>query len=117
MKNLKLTTITRRDLPDGVQSVQSSHAAINFIMKYPADSREWFTSSNYLAQLSCENESELEKIAVEAEKRGIKVVRFLEPDIGNQLTAICLEPGRETRRLTSSYPLMLKQPKLEVVAA
>jgi len=34
---------------------------------------------------------------------------FLEPDIGNQLTAIALEPTDKSYRLTSNLPLALKE--------
>jgi hypothetical protein len=91
--------------------VQSSHAAIDFIMKYPAESHQWHSQSNYLCQLSCENEFELEQIAKKAEEKGIKVVRFFEPDLNNELTAIAIEPHEQTKRIVSHLPLMLKEKK------
>lgn len=97
-----------------MQSTQCTHAAIEFIMKYPGESHEWYTQSNYLCQLSVENEQELEQLALKAESKGIKVVRFHEPDLNNELTAITLEPSDEARRLTSNLPLMLKENKLKV---
>lgn len=90
---------------------------IDFVIKYPGQSRQWHQDSNYLAQLSCKDENELEELAKKAELKGIKVVRFYEPDIDNQLTAIALEPSDESRRLTSSLPLMLKEKKAELIAA
>jgi len=33
---------------------------------------------------------------------------FFEPDIGNQLTAIALEPSERAGKLTSNLPLALK---------
>lgn len=49
--------------------------------------------------------------------KGIKVVPFYEPDMDNQLTAICLEPCEQSRKITSSFPLMLKQPRPELAMA
>jgi hypothetical protein len=85
-------------------------------MRYPAESHKWHKDSNYLCQLSVENELELEILANKAEKEGLKVIRFYEPDIGNQLTAICLEPSEKVKYLTSSLPLMLKTKQTVVVS-
>ncbi|MEO6302386.1 MAG: peptidyl-tRNA hydrolase, partial [Bacteroidia bacterium] len=95
-------------MPNGVQAVQSTHAAINFIMQYPAESRQWFTESNYLCQLSAKDEWQLEEYAVKAENLGLKISRFYEPDLNNQLTAICIEPGEITKKLVRKLPLMFK---------
>jgi uncharacterized lipoprotein YddW (UPF0748 family) len=97
--------------------VQSSHALIDFILKYPADALMWHKDSNYLAQLSVPDEDALYKLLEKARARGIKVVPFFEPDLNNQLTAICLEPTEESRKLTSSLPLMLKDKQEAKIAA
>lgn len=88
--------------------MQSSHALIDFVMKYPAESHSWHKDSNYLCQLSIENEHELEQLAIKCEQRGLKVVRFHEPDLDNQLTAISLISCEISRKITSSLPLMFK---------
>ena len=112
MNNQKhLTSITRRDLEPGYQSVQSSHALIDFCFQYPDTAKEWHKNSNYLCQLSVANENELYELAAKAEQRGIKIAKFFEPDVNNELTAICLEPGEATKKLTSKLPLMLKELK------
>lgn len=112
MKNNKhLTSVTRRDLNYGTQSVQSSHAMIDFCFKYPEIAKNWHENSNYMCQSSVANEYELMEISYAAQQKGIKVVEFFEPDLNNQLTAICLEPGEATKKLTSKLPLMLKELK------
>ncbi len=78
-------------------------------MQFPEEAKEWHKNSNYLCQLSAKNEFELEKLARKAEERGIKFIRFYEPDLDNQLTAIALEPGLATKKLTQKLPLMLKE--------
>jgi len=43
-----------------------------------------------------------------AESFGLKVTSFTEPDFGDVLTAITLEPCIKSRKLTSSIPLLGK---------
>lgn len=93
-------------MPNGVQAVQSTHAAIDFMFEYPDIAKDWHKESNYLCQLSCENEYELKKIAYEAERKGIKITRFEEPDLGNSLTSICFEPNKESKKITKKFKLM-----------
>ena len=76
-------------------------------MKYPAESHQWFSDSNYLWQCACKDEFELEALAQKAEKAGLKIVRFFEPDINDQLTAISIEPSEQTRKLVRHLPKML----------
>ena len=56
-------------------------------------SKEWNTNSKYLVFLTVENESELHKLLQKIQIRDLKYSTFTEPDIGDQLTAIALEPG------------------------
>ena len=41
--------------------------------------------------------------------KSIKLSAFREPDIGDQLTAIALEPGEDTYSLTGNLNLALKK--------
>jgi len=53
---------------------------------------------------------ELKKLLEKVKQNGdIKFTEFYEPDIGNKLTAITLEPGIIAKKLTSNLPLMLKE--------
>lgn len=104
----KLTTVTRRDLTAGSQSVQSTHAAVQFIFEHPELSEDWFKKP-YLAQLSVKNEDELKSLIHKLQKNNIKHSIFREPDLGNQITAIAIEPSEKTRRIVSHLPLMLKE--------
>ena len=112
--NQKLTTVTRRDLSPGYQAVQSAHSIADFAIQHPQEFKDWHENSNYLCQLSVENEEELAKLAFKAEAKGIKITRFYEPDLNDQLTSICLEASDSTRRVTSNLPLMLKELNQEV---
>lgn len=104
----KLTTVTRRDLTAGSQSVQSTHSVAQFIFEHPELSEKWFKNP-YLVQLSVENEDELKSLIYKLQKLNIKHSIFLEPDIGNQITAIAIEPSEKSRKVTSHLPLMLKE--------
>jgi peptidyl-tRNA hydrolase len=106
--NQKLYVITRRDLTAGQQMLQSAHAAIEFQHEHSEIAKEWNTQSKYLIFLSVENENELQKLLYKIQFYDLKYTTFLEPDIGNQLTAICIEPSERTQKLTSNLPLALK---------
>jgi len=89
--------------------VQSSHSLIDFVITYPAESRQWHNDSNHLCQLAAKDEYSLEVISQKAKELGMKVVKFYEPDLDNCLTAIALEPSQQARKLVQKLPLMLKE--------
>ena len=107
--NQKLVIITRRDLHPGYQAVQSAHAGIDFQHEYPEIAKKWNTQSNYLIILSVENEEQLFLCLEKFKHYNLKTTSFREPDIDNQLTAIAVEPGPRTKKLTSRLPLALKE--------
>lgn len=104
----KLYVITRADMNAGYQGVQSIHAGIQFIFEHPEYAREWYQNSNYLGFLSVANEQELHRLAERAALLGLKHSVFKEPDIGDQVTAIALEPGAKSKKLCSNLKLALK---------
>lgn len=89
----KIYLVTRSDLAPGYQAVQSCHALRQFVEEHPEIDSSWFKESNYLALLCVTDETELVRLCVHAEQKGHKFSVFREPDIGNQVTAIALEPG------------------------
>lgn len=101
--------VTRKDLFPGAQIAQSLHAFREFVEDYPEVERRWYKSSNYIAILSASDESELLRLSARLTKKGIRHSLFREPDLNNELTAIAIEPGRESKRACSSYPLALKE--------
>lgn len=104
----KLVTVVRRDLPLGYQAVQSTHAAINFIFEHPDRASPWYYNSNTIAQLSCKDENELEDLIQKCEQNNLAHTIFIEPDIGNEITSIAIEPSDITRKITSRFPLLFK---------
>lgn len=117
MKNIHLTSITRKDLGPGTQSCQSSHAMVSFCKKYPQLSDQWHSDSNYMCQLSVENEKELQALSYKLQLQGIKVFEFREPDINNELTSICFIESKMTKKFTNKLPLMLSEYNVKQVRA
>jgi hypothetical protein len=101
--------VTRRDLHPGAQASQLTHAAQQFEKEHFDVQYEWYSKSNHLVLLSCENEESLKQLLVKAHIKGIKCSAFTEPDMDNQLTAIAFEPCEDTCKLVSSLPLAFKE--------
>ena len=88
--------------------MQSAHAAIEFQHEHREIATKWNTESNYLVFLSVPDEQSLLKLLKKAQMRGLTYSVFKEPDIGNQVTAITLEPSERARKLCSNLPLTLQ---------
>lgn len=67
-----------------------------------------------MVSLGAKDENHLWEIVSKAEKKGIKCSLFFEPDIGNELTSITLEPCEASRKITSSLPMLMKELGREV---
>lgn len=104
----KFYIVTRRDLSPGYQLAQSVHAALDFSLEYPELTKDWHSISNYICLLAAKDESELAALSDRLKKKDLKFIVFTEPDLNNEITAIAIEPGKRTRRVTSSFPLALK---------
>ncbi len=94
-------------MTDGYKSVQSTHAAINFIFEHPTRALPWF-KSNYLVQLEVKNEKQLKLLIQNCERNNLLYTTFREPDIGNEITAIAIEPSPVTQKLVKKIPLLFK---------
>ena len=88
--------------------MQACHALQQFCFEHHEIGREHLERSNYLALLSVENEEKLFEFIKMVSSRGIRHSEFREPDLDGALTAVALEPGKESRRLCSNFPLALK---------
>lgn len=108
----KLFVISRRDLTPAQQLVQSVHAAIDFILKFPELSQSWRVDSNHIASLSVRDEVFLNKILAKAIEQNIKCISFKEPDMNLALTAIALEPSDEAKKLCKKIMPTFWEPKL-----
>jgi len=100
-------------MSDGYKAVQSTHAAINFIFEHPGRAGPWFHNSNTLAELEANDEAHLERLIEKCIKLDLIHTVFREPDIGNQITAIAIEPSRLTRKVTSNLPKLFKNKTIQ----
>jgi len=60
--------------------------------------------------LSVKDYNEFIKFVKKLINNDIRMSMFFEPDI-NEYTSVTIEPGEKSRKLTSNFPLMLKQHK------
>ena len=88
--------------------MQSIHVSNIFAMEHYDLFSRWYSKSNYLAFLSVNNEYELMMLVSKANSMGIKYSLFREPDIGDQITTIALEPCDSVKKLCGNLPLALK---------
>lgn len=95
--------VTRKDLSISQQAVQAAHAAIE-------SSRAFLTKDDEHPSLilcTMKNEAQLRHAADNLERQGIRLKRFYEPAIGNQLTAFATEPlTGESRKAMRKFQLM-----------
>jgi len=107
MEIQKLVTVTRTDLPEGYQAVQSTHAAIDFVFEHPTRAGPWHKNSNTLVMLTVKDTKGLLHLMRKCDYLSIAYTVFREPDIGNQITAICMEPHEEVYKMVSKLPLLI----------
>lgn len=88
---------------------QSAHAGIDFQHQHPQIAKDWNENSNYLIILSVENEEKLKQYIYKFQKHNLCHTIFREPDIDNEITAVCVEPGERSQKLTSNILLALKE--------
>lgn len=74
----------------GYKLAQSVHAAFEFSVEHRIEMEQWQKKSNYVCCLEA-SRFKIEIIQAELDKLKIKYTIFLEPDIGNELTAIAVE--------------------------
>lgn len=104
----KLYIVVRADLPPGAQAVQVAHAMREFAAEYPDIEREWHEKSNTLVMLVTASRATLQWLQQVAKQRGIAVTGFQEPDLRNELTAICVGPEGYWLPALKQLPLALK---------
>ena len=94
--------IVRKDLSTSQQAVQACHGAIEIARSLAPEEEH-----PHVVLLSVRSEEQLFNALNRLQAEGIDVKTFVEPDIGNQLTAIAAGPVfGETRRHFKRYQLL-----------
>jgi peptidyl-tRNA hydrolase len=105
----KLYVVVRADMAPGPQLAQAVHAALEFSTDFPSLTEVWRRHSNYLVVVAAPDEQALLDLANLAASLDLKHTVVREPDYGNTLTAVALEPHHACRKITSRFPLALKE--------
>lgn len=101
----RLYIVVRGDLSPGLAAAQAVHAAFAFSRAHPDVVEPWIADP-YLVLLTVPDESALIGLVSKALARGVKVAAWHEPDMGDALTAVALEPSALARRCTANLPLL-----------
>ena len=77
--------------------------------EHPTFARSWLHRSNFLVVVSVPDEDALLALSSEATLGyGLRTTRVMEPDLGDEYTALALEPGKKAADLCASFPLALR---------
>ena len=105
----KFYIAVRADLSPGLQLAQSVHAMAQFFDEHPTHARSWLHRSNFLVVVAVPDEEALMALATEASLgKELCVTKVNEPDLGDEFTAVALQPGLEAAALCASFPLALR---------
>lgn len=80
-----------------------------FAVEYPAQFKDWYENSQYVACLSIKDEESLLSLVEKLRSRGIAVSVFREPDYNHKATSIAIEACEQARKLTGNLPLAFKE--------
>lgn len=106
-KETKLVVITRSDISEGYQVVQSAHAIAEFAYEHPETFLKWKKDTNSIICLSVKDEEYLLKL-YEKFSNKTPSSSFYEPDV-DAFTAICVYGTSEIRKSLSHLPLVLNK--------
>lgn len=98
--------VAREDLPSGLSTAQVAHAAFEYAQAHPEITSRWMRESNNIVIVTVPSEADLFVLRNRARGSGLTTYLNREPDIGNQATALVLEPGLVARRLCQPLSLM-----------
>lgn len=105
----KLYIAVRADMPPGLQVAQSVHAMAQFWDEHPTFARSWLHRSNFLVVVSVPNEDALLELAAQASLgQGLCTTKVNEPDLGDEYTAIAIQPGPQAAALCAEFKLALR---------
>lgn len=86
----KLYVVVFAQLSAGLKAAMACHALRAFVGEFPALDEVWYRTSNNVVVLQCDD---LVGLAARMDALGLACSRFHEPDRGDELTSLCVEPG------------------------
>ena len=86
---MKLYIIVLKSLSSGLKAAQACHAMFAFTQAYPVKTKEWAEHNNIVILEA----DDLPQVADLLDVLNLSSVRFHEPDLDDQLTAVCVEPA------------------------
>lgn len=100
--------MVRDDLNPGYKVVQSAHAMADFAATFTDEFLKWQCKSNYLCCLQASS-FKIERLMNKLDDLKIKYHKFVEPDIGNEMTAIAVEAmdRKQHKKLFNNFKLTL----------
>jgi hypothetical protein len=96
-------------LNPGSQAVQSIHSLHEFEKQQKSQYEHWYKHSKTIVFLSVESINDLQSLKDKLDLDKICYAKFLEPDLNNAITALCIVGGEKTRKLCSKLPLGLSE--------
>lgn len=84
---MKLYIVTHKELSTSQQAVQAGHALAEFLLRGP----KTFWSNGTLVYLGVDNRKQLELLQRKLDMEDIPYVKFVEPDMNNEVTAIATD--------------------------
>jgi hypothetical protein len=90
MNGTKLYVILERALDAGLKMAQAIHTFKTFQVEHPDVESQWYVDSNNIVVL---HDDDVPSLANQLEEMGFRVSRFREPDLDDQMTGVCVEPG------------------------
>lgn len=89
----------RGDLAWNQRAVQSCHAVAEFMANFGhlPEVREWAAKHRTMVLLRVESETELMAQEERLNRLGIQTATFVEPDIGDQRTAMAISPAADPK--------------------
>lgn len=114
MSETKLVSVTRQDLTAGYQVVQTAHVIADFAHDHPDQFKQWKQNSNSIITLAIKDEQSLIALYERLKEKTPYITAFYEPDIQDQMTAICVYGTPEIRKLLSNIPLALKNHSITI---
>lgn len=97
---MKLFVVVKKTLAAGLYAAQAIHAFRAFVGEYPVLEAFWHEEHNNIVVLQ---DDDIEGLVERLRAAGFRLSTFREPDLDNELTAICVEPN--ARRALSNLSL------------